>query len=63
MRSVAWLWGVTDNRLQRLADRVVPTADPTWWDPPGDLVLSLDEHSFGGQDWRVTVARRAPDRR
>ncbi|MCY0878971.1 MAG: transposase [Firmicutes bacterium] len=62
-RCVARLLGVTDSRLRRLVDRVVPTADSTWWDHPGDLVLSLDEHSFRGQDLLITVALHAPDRR
>ncbi|MBX5466900.1 MAG: ISL3 family transposase [Firmicutes bacterium] len=62
-RSVARLLGVTDNQLRRLVDRVVPRADTTWWDQPGDLVLSLDEHSFRGQDLLITVALHAPERR
>ncbi|MCY0900209.1 MAG: ISL3 family transposase [Firmicutes bacterium] len=62
-RRVARLVGVTDSRLRRLVDRGVPTADPTWWDQPGDLVLSLDEHRFRGQDLLITVALPAPDRR
>jgi transposase len=37
--------------------------DATWWDEPGDLVLSIDEHSFRGQDLLITVALQAPDRR
>jgi hypothetical protein len=30
-RHTARLFGVTDGRLRRLVDRVVPTADTPWW--------------------------------
>jgi transposase len=62
-RHTARLLGVTDGQLRRLVDRVVPTVDTTWWDQPGDLVLSLDEHRFRGPDLLITIALHAPDRR
>ncbi|MCL6561490.1 MAG: ISL3 family transposase [Firmicutes bacterium] len=60
---VGRLLGVSAARLRRLVDRVVPAEDATWWDQPGDFVLSIDEHSFRGQDLLITVALQAPERR
>ncbi|MCL6563187.1 MAG: transposase [Firmicutes bacterium] len=61
--SVGPLLGVSPARLRRLVDRVVPAEDATWWDQPGDFVLSIDEHRVRGQDLLIAVALQAPDRR
>jgi transposase len=46
--GVARVRGVGPGRLRRLVDRVVPLEDPTWQTLAGDVVLSIDEHSFRG---------------
>ena len=62
-RGVATVLGVGVGRLRRLVDRVVALEDDTWWDLPGDLVLSIEEASFRGTDLCITIALRAPARR
>ncbi|NMP23892.1 ISL3 family transposase [Sulfobacillus harzensis] len=62
-RGTAAMLGVGPGVLRRLVDRVVPLETPRWWDVPGDLVLSVDEHSFRGTDLCITLAMQAPVRR
>ena len=62
-RGTAAQLGVGPGVLRRLVDRVVPLEDDAWWDLPGDFVLSLDEHSFRGNDLCMTLALQAPERR
>ena len=62
-RGVATVLGVGVGRWRRLVDRVVALEDDTWWDLPGDLVLSLDEAAFRGTDRCIPIALRAPERR
>jgi transposase len=55
--------GVGVGRRRRLVDTRVPLDDDTWWAQPGNLVLSIDEASFRGTDWCITMALLAPERR
>ena len=42
---------------------MVALEDDTWWDLPGDWMLSIDAASFRGTDLCITIARLAPERR
>ena len=59
-RAVAQDLGVSPASLRRLVDRTVPLEDRSWHQIPGDLVLSVDEHSFRGTDLMITIALRSP---
>ena len=61
--GVAERLGIGSGVLRRLVDRYVPTDTGRWWDQPGDLVLSVDEHSFRGMELCLTVCLRWPQRR
>jgi len=63
LAGVARVLGVGPGRLRRLVDRVVPWEDPPWQTLPGDVVLSVDEHSFRGTDLLIRVALQDPTRR
>ena len=60
--AVAQDLGVSPGSLRRLVDHTVPLADRSWFQTPGDLVLSVDEHSFRGTDLMITIALRAPQK-
>lgn len=60
---VAQSLGIGVGTLRRLVDRHVPWQRDDWWDLEGPLVLSLDEHSFRGQDLVITIALQSPERR
>ncbi len=62
-RAVAQDLGASPASLRRLVDRTVPLEDRSWWQIPGDLVLSVDEHSFRGTDLMITIALRSPLKR
>ena len=62
-RAVAQDLGASPASLRRLVDRTVPLEDRSWHQIPGDLVLSVDEHSFRGTDLMITIALRSPLKR
>lgn len=62
-RSIATLLGVGSRSLCRLVDRNVPLEIDAWQQLAGELVISIDEHSFRGKDLMITVALLSPERR
>jgi transposase len=62
-RTVAQDLGVSFSSLTRLLESSVTLDDRCWWQIPGELVLSVDEHSFRGTDLMITIALRSPLKR